>query len=158
MNDKSGEHPLGDAGQILLGLLFIIVWSLDSFVMKASIFLSGEVPIYIRIVTTVVLAMTAITLFTKAHIVVRERIRPVRVISTGIFKYIRHPLYLSSLLLYLGMVVFSLSIISFGLWVVIFLFYNYIAGYEEQIMADKFGAEYQDYKRKTGKWMIKLIS
>ena len=157
MKDKNGEHPLGDAGQILLGLVFIALWSLDSFVLKVSTFLSGDVPIYIRITGAVILVIIAMLLFLKAHIVVSERVRPARVISSGVFKYIRHPLYLSSLLLYLGMVAFSLSIVSFGLWIVIFLFYNYIAGYEERIMGDKFGAEYLDYKKRTGKWLPKLI-
>ncbi|MFA5795493.1 MAG: isoprenylcysteine carboxylmethyltransferase family protein [Candidatus Brocadiia bacterium] len=158
MKENNGEHPLGDAGQILLGLVFMALWSVDSFVLKLSIFLSGSVPVYIRIIIALILAMTAIVLFLKGHIVVRDKVRPVTVISTGIFKYVRHPLYLASLLFFLRLVAFSLSILSLGLWIVIFLFYNYIAGYEEQVMADKFGAAYQDYKKRTGKWLPKLTS
>jgi protein-S-isoprenylcysteine O-methyltransferase Ste14 len=37
--------------------------------------------------------------------------------------------------------------------VVIFLFYNYIAGYEERLMETKFGEDYASYKKRTGRWV-----
>jgi len=33
-----------------------------------------------------------------------------------------------------------------------FAFYNFIAGYEEKLMLDKYGEDYQKYQNKVGKW------
>ena len=41
--DLTGEHPLGDAGQILIFLLFIGLWVADSIFWKYSASLAEEV-------------------------------------------------------------------------------------------------------------------
>jgi protein-S-isoprenylcysteine O-methyltransferase Ste14 len=35
----------------------------------------------------------------------------------------------------------------------IIIFYNYIASYEERLLEIKFAEEYNEYKKKTGKWL-----
>ena len=47
--DLAGEHPFGDAGQLILLVLFLLIWGLDSFVFKFSTFLNPGVPDYVRI-------------------------------------------------------------------------------------------------------------
>ncbi len=37
MEDKNGEHPFGDAGQLILLGLFLIVWVADSFFLKRTV-------------------------------------------------------------------------------------------------------------------------
>ena len=37
-----------------------------------------------------------------------------------------------------------------------FVFYNYIAGYEERLLETKHGEAYKSYKQKTGKWLPKI--
>ncbi len=76
---------------------------------------------------------------------------------TGGFRYIRHPLYLGCVLIYLGLTIATLSIISFVLFLVIFIFYNYIAGYEEKLLDAKIGEEYKEYKKRTGKWIPTIV-
>ena len=39
---------------------------------------------------------------------------------------------------------------------VIFAFYNFIAGYEERFLEQKFGEAYTTYKTATGKWMPRV--
>jgi len=39
------------------------------------------------------------------------------------------------------------------IWVVVFIFYNHIAGYEEKLLEDRFDEAYQNYKKRTGKWV-----
>jgi len=36
---------------------------------------------------------------------------------------------------------------------VIFLFYDHIAGYGERLLLERFGDEYRDYMKTTGKWV-----
>jgi protein-S-isoprenylcysteine O-methyltransferase Ste14 len=78
------------------------------------------------------------------------------VVSSGAFRYVRHPLYLASLLTYLGLTLSTMSIGSFILLVGIFGFHNYIASYEEKWLEIRFGEEYRTYKENTGKWFPRI--
>lgn len=153
MKDKNGEHPFGDAGQLILFGLFLIVWVGDSFFLHLSTFLSAYVPLFIRLAILVVAFITALYLFRSGHVVLEGEHRPERVVTNGAFKYVRHPLYLASILTYLGLSISTLSLLSLVLFVGIFIFYNYLASYEEKLLKEKFGEEYKKYEQKTGKWV-----
>jgi len=153
MKEKNGEHPFGDAGQLVLLGLFLIVWIGDSFFLGKSTFLSNYVPLYIRLVILGLALISAAYLFMSGHVVVSHEQRPTGVVSTGAFGYVRHPLYLGGILFYIGLSVSTASLFSLSLVVVIFVFYNYIAGYEEKLLERRFGEPYKVYKKKTGKWV-----
>ncbi|NIS62662.1 MAG: DUF1295 domain-containing protein [Proteobacteria bacterium] len=154
--EKNGEHPFGDTGQLVLLGLFLIVWLSDSFFIKKSTFLSNYVPLYIRLLILGLTLITAACLFVFGHVAVSHERRPSAVVSTGAFRYVRHPLYLGSILFYLGLSVFTVSLFSFGLLVVIFIFYNHIASYEEKLLNKRFGEGYTRYKKRTGKWLPRI--
>ena len=42
MKEKNGEHPRGDAGQLILFGLFLVIWILDSFILHRSTFLADN--------------------------------------------------------------------------------------------------------------------
>jgi protein-S-isoprenylcysteine O-methyltransferase Ste14 len=153
MKEKNGEHPLGDAGQLILFGVFMVIWILDSFVLHRSTFLSKYIPLVIRLIILGVALSTAFYLFKSGHVVVTHDQRPTEVVSSGAFRYVRHPLYLGSILVYLGLTVSTASLFCLALLVVIVLFYNYIAGYEEKLLETKFGETYIEYEKKTGKWV-----
>jgi len=154
MKEKNGEHPFGDAGQLILLALFIILWILDSFFLQTSTFLSDYIPLYVRVLFLSVTLVTAVYLSKSGHDAVFREQRGTKVVSSGAFRYVRHPLYSACLLFYLGLVVSTASIFSLAFFVVIFFFYNYIASFEERLLDEKFGEEYKKYKRRTGKWML----
>ncbi|UCC79020.1 MAG: isoprenylcysteine carboxylmethyltransferase family protein [Candidatus Zixiibacteriota bacterium] len=156
MKEKQGEHPFGDAGQLIAFGLFAIVWIADSIFLNFSTGLTGYVPSYVRTIIAIVIFAVSLYLLAASHKVVAGENRPAKVISSGVFKYIRHPLYMSAILFYTGLIALTLSMISFALWIGIFIFYNYIAGYEEKLMEIKFGEEYLSYKQKTGKWLPRI--
>jgi len=153
MKEKNGEHPLGDAGQLILFGVFMVVWILDSFVLNRSTFLSKYIPLVIRLIILGVALSSAFYLFKSGHVVVSDDQRPTAVVSSGAFRYVRHPLYLGSIFVYIGLTVSTASLFCLGLLVVAILFYNYIAGYEEKLLEIKFGQAYIAYKKNTGKWM-----
>lgn len=156
MKEKNGEHPFGDTGQLIALAAFLIAWVVDSFVLKFSTSPLSMVPIYIRLPIALVVLVISICLFRTSHHVVAGEHRPRKVISTGAFRYIRHPLYMSTILFYLALVISTVSIITFALWIFIFVFYDFIAGYEEKLIEEKFGEEYRSYKSMTGKWLPKV--
>ena len=152
IKEKNGEHPFGDAGQLISLGVFLVVWVGDSFFLRKSIFLSDHLPLYVRLVILGLTLIMAILLFRSGHVVVSHKQRPNRVVATGAFRYVRHPLYLASILTYFGLTVSTASLFSFGSFVGICVFYNYIASYEERLLEAKFGEEYRRYKQRTGKW------
>ena len=95
-------------------------------------------------------------LFRSAHVVASQEQRPNKVVAIGAFRYVRHPLYLASILAYFGLTVFATSLFSFALLVAIWIFYDYIASYEEKLLEAKFGEEYRRYKQRTGKWLPRI--
>lgn len=153
MKEKNGEHPFGDAGQLIFLGLFLTVWVADSFFLRFSTFLSSYVPLYIRLLILGIALATAAYLFKSAHVVVSHEHRPTSVVSTGAFHYVRHPLYLGCILFYLGLSAATISLSSLALLVVIFIFYNYLASYEEKLLEIRFGEEYRSYMDRTGKWV-----
>lgn len=153
MQAKKGEHPLGDAGQLILFGVFLITWILDSFVLRRSTFLASSIPLVMRLMLLATALVVAFYLFKSGHVAVIGEQRPSRIISTGAFGYVRHPLYLGSILVYLGLAVSTASLFCLALLVVIVLFYNTIAAYEEKMMEAKFGQAYTAYRLDTGRWL-----
>jgi protein-S-isoprenylcysteine O-methyltransferase Ste14 len=157
LKEKNGEHPYGDTGQLLLLVVFLLVWIFDSYFWHKSTFPSNFVPIYIRLIISAPVIAASVFLFKSSHSIADHEHRPNGVVSTGIFHYVRHPLYLAGILFYLGLVIFTLSLLSFLLFGLIFFFYNFISGYEEKLLEAKFGEDYIRYKNRTGKWVPKII-
>ncbi len=151
-----GEHPFGDIGQLLFFLFFLFVWILDSFFLKKSIFLADYVPFVIRIALSAAILSLAFVLYKDSKRVINHKTGPVTVISDGVFKLVRHPLYLSTFLIFAALTIFSLSLFSFAVLFAMFIFFDYISGFEEKVMEKKFGRKYLEYKNKTGKWLPKL--
>lgn len=75
-----------------------------------------------------------------------------RIISSGPYKYIRHPGYLSVLLQSIGFGLAMGNIICIG---IILLLYFYVYAYrihvEEKMLIDHFGEEYRTYARRTSR-------
>lgn len=156
LKQKNGEHPFGDAGQLILLVLFLVVWVVDSFFLKFSTFLVTGIPLLPRLVLAGVILVAAVMIARAAHPVIEHGEERKGLLTTGAFRYIRHPLYLGCMLSYLGFVLSTLSLVSLGLFVVIVIFYNYIAGYEERLLEQRFGEEYNRYSVRTGRWIPRV--
>ncbi|HEX9902698.1 MAG TPA: isoprenylcysteine carboxylmethyltransferase family protein [Acidobacteriota bacterium] len=155
-HDRSGEHPRGDLGQLVLLVLFLALWALDSFVFGFSTALAGAVPLFVRLPLAAVLVVVAGTLAQKAHVVFHIPAGGPRLMTGGVFRFVRHPMYLGALLSYVAFVLATLSLLSLAFLAVVFLFYNFIASFEERSLAARCGREYLDYKASVPKWLPRL--
>jgi protein-S-isoprenylcysteine O-methyltransferase Ste14 len=156
LKEKSGEHPAGDSGQILLLGLFLVVWVIDSFFLRLSTFPADFVSLSSRLIAAGILLTLGFVLAGAAHSIVDLAKQNGSVRTTGVFRYVRHPLYLGSILFYVSLTVATGSLISLAMTAVIIIFYNFIAGYEEQLLVRRHGVEYEQYMNRTGKWIPKL--
>ena len=151
---RHGEHPYGDLGQIIILLVFLVIWILDSFVLRYSTFLSPLVPDYLQLIFIGLILVLAIYLLRSGHRAISDEVlSSPRLLTDGAFARVRHPVYLAALLFYIFLIVVTLSLISLGMFIGIFVFYNHIATYEEIFLERKFGQEYREYKKKTPKWI-----
>ena len=150
---KSGEHSLGDIVQLLLLVVFLVVWGADSFVYHWSTFLSSSVPLSIRLALMVLIEVFAVSLIRAGHPVAHGSGAPKKLVTAGAFRVVRHPLYLGCLLFYCGLLVATFSLLSLPVFGAIFIFYNFIASYEEKFLEERFKDEFSSYKKKTGKWL-----
>jgi len=79
-------------------------------------------------------------------------------ITSGIYKRIRHPMYLSFCLLALGQALLIPNWIAGPLCLIAFYpFYVFRAEREEEQLTDYFGNEYKEYQKKTGRILPKRL-
>lgn len=153
---KQGEHPFGHAGQWVCLGVFLTVWVVDSFLLHWSTFLGWHVPLVFRLGLAGMALVAASWLFRSGHVVVAHGHPADAVVRSGAFRYVRHPIYLASLLVYLGLIVSTLSLAGLGVLVGVFAFYNHIAGYEEELLLARFGEAYRAYRSSAGKWVPRI--
>jgi len=155
----TGEHRLGDMGQLILLFIFLGIWISDSFVWHYSTLNREVLPEYLRIGLAGLVLILAWYLARKGMKAVfgSERSEP-GVIDSGVFKWVRHPIYTGAILFYLGATLITLSIASALFWLLIIVFYILIARYEEGILTEEFGQDYLNYKKKTGMLFPKLFN
>lgn len=89
-----------------------------------------------------------------AGTVTRRRSRDVqRLVTYGIFGWVRNPLYVGNFLIWMGFVVASGVLWFLPVAIVVFAIeYTLIVAYEEGVLESIFGAEYLQYKERTPRW------
>ena len=148
--DLIGEHTFGDNGQLILLAIFLIIWITDSFFFNYSTSLQDKIPNSIRIsIGFPILIISGILAKYGLGTVFGEVREKPEIIEKSVFKIVRHPIYLSSILLYLGLTILTYSIASAVVWIVIVIFYYFISKYEEKLLIKKFGKEYKSYMERV---------
>ena len=142
---------------MVLAVLFAVVWIVDSFFIQATTFLNDLVPNAIRVPVGLALLALAGYLAKTSHSIVFGQIRETpKVIREGLYGVVRHPMYLSEILLYLGLLALSLSLAAAVVWVAVIFFLYAISRYEERLLLARFGETYEAYMRKVPMWLPRL--
>ncbi len=76
------------------------------------------------------------------------------IVCDGIYKYTRNPMYVGLALLLMGLV-FLLGKLLLLFWVVFFVIYitKFQIKPEEQFLSNKFGKEFENYKKSVRRWV-----
>jgi protein-S-isoprenylcysteine O-methyltransferase Ste14 len=156
-DDLTGEHAVGDAGQMVLACLFAATWIADTFFFKYTTFPNRYVSPVVRVpLGVILLVLSGYLAGTGMSIVFGEKREKSGVIRKGVFNVVRHPIYLSEILLYLGLLMLSVSLAAAAVWVVAIGFLHYISLYEERLLLARFGEEYEQYMREVPMWIPRL--
>lgn len=78
-------------------------------------------------------------------------------IQTGLYKYIRHPIYTSILILFIGYSFYQNSIYKLAITLLLGVLFYFKSKYEEKQLAIKF-PEYLAYKNRTGRFFPKFFT
>jgi protein-S-isoprenylcysteine O-methyltransferase Ste14 len=134
---------------VFLGILLNWIWPIQIIEGKIGWVLG---PILISVgVGTMIFCSRA---FRKAKTNVEPWKTTRRIVTTGIYKYSRNPIYLSFIVIGLG-IAFALD----NLWIVlaqlstIGFLQKYVISKEERYLESKFGEEYLNYRRKVRRWI-----
>jgi len=155
--DLAGEHAVGDAGQFTLACLFLVIWVADTIFLQYTTFLNQYVPLVVRIPCGVaVLVLAGCLAKTGMAMVFGEERDSPAMVTEGVFSVIRHPIYLGEILLYVGLLIWSISLAAGVVWVFAIVFLHYISRHEEKLMLGIFGREYERYMQEVPMWLPRL--
>ncbi len=149
----SGEMPRNHEYQMILMIVFFIIWILDSFLIRWTIFAAPCIPFWVTIPPAVIILAFGAYLMDRSHKDLFHVYEPV-LVTEGIFSKTRHPMYLGTVLFYTGLAFQTLSFISLGFCLILSIAYKKFANYEEMLLEEKFGDEFLQYKEEVPKWMI----
>ena len=77
-----------------------------------------------------------------------------RLVTTGIYRYSRNPMYLGMILIIISTTVYYLNFLSIFSPLIFYIWINkFQISREEIFLEDKFGNEYLKYKSKTRRWI-----
>jgi protein-S-isoprenylcysteine O-methyltransferase Ste14 len=156
-DELTGEHTLGDAGQLFFFFLFGVVWVADTFFLKYTTFPNQHVPSVVRgTLGAVVLVLSAYLAHTGLAIVFGKEQEHHGVIRREVFSLVRHPIYLAEILLYLGLLLLSMSLTAALVWLMAIGFLHYISRHEERLLLARFGEDYEQYMQDVPMWIPRL--
>ncbi len=78
---------------------------------------------------------------------------PEHLITGGVFGISRNPAYLGILLMFFGAFLLDINLLMAIVLILAFIRLNQMAGYEERVLAKKFGKSYSIYRGKVRRWI-----
>jgi len=148
----AGEKPGSHTNQMILMIVFLVVWAIDSFLFRWTTFLFDLSFIWVYIIPAALILVTAVYLMNASHKDLFDT-KVEGVSSVGVYGRVRHPMYLGTHLFYLGLAVATFSLASIVVWIVAFAYYNSLANFEENLLEERFGDQYLEYKKNVRKWL-----
>ena len=148
------EIPHAHIYHAIIPIVFIVVWILDSIIFEISTILNVFIPIVVRIILFILVLGISLTFIELSHrTLFKSHKPPDSLITNGILGYVRNPMYSGILLIYIAFILLSISLICIGVFIIIFIVYNWMANFEENLLENMFGEEYINYKYRVPKWI-----
>ena len=157
--ETKSERRVNSQEKFLLGMLFLAMFFLPLFYSATSWLDFGNysLPVWAGWLGVVLIGL-ALLVFWRAHADLGLNWSPSleirtehKLITNGIFGYIRHPMYASQWIWVIAQPLLIQNWVAGFLNLLVFIpFYILRVRAEEQLMIDTFGDEYREYMKKTG--------
>ena len=135
---------------MLIGVFFIVIYLETGFRTNASAELKT---------TGLILCILSLLVIIYSFISFRQPISPnpvplqdSKLVTSGIYSKIRHPIYLSVIIAFLGISTFFYALNLYIVWIIAVLFLIFKISKEETYLLKKF-PEYAEYRQKSWKLM-----
>ena len=155
------EHPYCDTIQLVIIVLFFIVWvanSLSYFIFNFSTVLVGLTFLPLRLLLAILVISFSLYLVSKSHkSVFGDAVDPPKLVNSDVYSLVRHPMYLGTLLFCLAFFFGMPSLLSLVIWLGFFIFYDKMATYEENDLIRILGEEYINYQKRVPKWFPRIL-
>jgi protein-S-isoprenylcysteine O-methyltransferase Ste14 len=153
------EHPNSHQIQIGSIVTFFIIWLLDSFLIQFALDVRNIVPLALRVILFIIGLIVSYLLFNYSH----EKIflppgQKSQLVTDGAYSYVRHPMYISVLVLLLSFYFISLSFLALIVWLIAVFFFDRMMIFEEAELLKALGTEYREYMNQVSRWIPRVSS
>ena len=76
-DDLVGEHKIGDTGQVILFIIFFIVWIIDCFIYEFSEILLQNISLFIRLPIAIIVCILAVYLAKASLKIIFDEVREI---------------------------------------------------------------------------------
>lgn len=143
---------------VVMLLVGLIMWLLARmFPSLAAAWLPDTLMAVVLVVFGLLIGLAGVATFKRADTTIDPK-RPSgasALVSSGIYRFSRNPMYLGVLLILAGWAVYLGNLLSAGLGLVIFVVYitRFQIIPEERLLQEKFGTAFLAYKAKVRRWI-----
>ncbi len=152
--DLAGEHPVGDTLQIIAAVLFFAAILLDFFIFGYPQRFNKLISFWMRLPVSIACFVFSGWLMQRGLKIVFGEYREEPIMITGdIFGWMRHPVYFSAILVYIGVLLLVLSPLGAIVFVGVLSLYYWLSKEEEERLLNIFGEEYKVYQQEVPMWL-----
>jgi protein-S-isoprenylcysteine O-methyltransferase Ste14 len=103
------------------------------------------------------LAVMGVSFWLYVVYTMRKALFDKSLVTTGPFKYIRHPMYVGIYIMLLGTGILFFSKVWFTIMLFFIPIWHLVCKIEENQMIDRYGRKYLDYKKRAGMFLPKIF-
>lgn len=159
MNEK--HLPIFGIGPYLVLIIgtITITSSIFSFYNIIPVYKINELNMVI-LIFGIILIISGISFWIHAVLIskINQEVENNELVTTGIYAYVRHPIYAAFFYIATGLILISQNIILFILPIIFWVFLTVVMiKTEEKWLINKFGNDYIDYSKKVNRFIPKVI-
>jgi protein-S-isoprenylcysteine O-methyltransferase Ste14 len=165
MKSKIAETLIASLGTLLFLFLIIpfwLIWIPHRILLSPEHIYRFDIGIYRYFGLAPIVLGVVIYIFCSGSFVVVGKASPIfftptkELIVTGFYRFVRNPLYIAGVLVLAGEAILFQSLGIFIYCLVTFGIINVIVLMEETLLAEKFGARYEQYCKSVPRWIPRL--
>ena len=151
-------YGIGPYLVMAIGIITLISFIFSLYHLIPVFKIAGLNMVFLIFGTILIIAGIALWILAVLNSRITAEIEEGRLVTTGIYAYVRHPIYAAFLYVATGLILIFQNVILFILPVIYWAFLSWaMKNTEEKWLAEKFAEEYMNYSRKVNRFIPKVI-